>query len=514
MALKVLSALDTARTQYYHFKATIVAGMGLFSDAYSLFCIPPITNMLGRIYYPHPHHSSQHHLPTNISLAMIAASLLGAAAGQLVFGCLGDRMGRRGVYGLSLLIMVAGSLACGFSACTTRGCVLGSLAVFRFALGVGIGGDYPLSATIMSEFANRNTRGAFIAGVFSMQGFGILASSMVTVVVCKIFAVGSRAGGGLSDQHTPAGADVAWRVILMLGAVPAALTYYWRMLMPETARYTALVENNVLQAARDMEKILDLPLSQIQEDKPLDEYPSSSTFALLSTRFLRRHGVELFSCAATWFLLDVAFYSSNLFQSQIYQQYLTLDDSTDVYEEAIKVAGLQALIAISATIPGYYFTVFFIDRVGRRKIQLMGFTLMGFLYLGLGIPYFFWRKPKHAGFIILYGLTFFFANFGPNTTTFIVPAELFPARLRSTCHGISGATGKIGAVVGAVGIQRAWGSSDSKLKPMRAALVVLGAVCFLGTVVTYAFTPETMRRSLEENEKERETESDVPAVAL
>ncbi|XLU98410.1 hypothetical protein S245_012750, partial [Arachis hypogaea] len=103
-----------------------------------------------------------------------------------------------------------------------------------FLLGLGIGGDYPLSSTIMSEFANKKTRGSFIAAVFSMQGFGILASATVTIVVCSIFR---RAAG--PDNHTlgqpPATADFAWRLILMLGSIPAALTYYWRMLMPETA---------------------------------------------------------------------------------------------------------------------------------------------------------------------------------------------------------------------------------------------------------------------------------------
>ncbi|CAN1127759.1 Probable inorganic phosphate transporter 1-9 [Linum perenne] len=518
MALKVLSALDTARTQYYHFKATIVAGMGLFSDAYSLFCIPPITTMLARIYYPN---SKSHLLPTAIAMTMIGIPLLGTAVGQLIFGYLGDRNGRRSVYGLALIIMVASSFGCGFSFCTTKGCVLGSLAFFRFLLGVGIGGDYPLSATIMSEFANKNSRGAFIAGVFSMQGFGILASSIVTVVVAKVFQVSSS---GLSGGGTPAGADVAWRLILMLGAVPSALTYYWRMLMPETARYTALVENNVVQAARDMEKILDIPLCQIEEDNPLqpntstttttyvynhnDESTSipNTTFPLFSKPFLQRHGLNLFSCSANWFLLDIAFYSTNLFQSQIYNNFLKLDNK-DVYEEAIRIAGFQGILALSSTIPGYYFTVLFIDRVGRRKIQFMGFFLMGLLYLGLGIPYSYWRENTNAGFFILYGLTFFFANFGPNTTTFIVPAELFPARFRSTCHGISGAMGKIGAVVGALGFQLAArtyvdGDGNPKTKPMRIALVVLSAVCFLGMVITYAFTPETMGSSLEENEND------------
>ncbi|CDP04084.1 unnamed protein product [Coffea canephora] len=105
--------------------------------------------------------------------------------------------------------------------------------------------------------------------------------------------------------------------------------------------------------------------------------------------------------------------------------------------------------------------------------------------------------------MFLYALTFFFSNFGPNTTTFTVPAELFPARFRSTCHGISGAAGKLGAIVGVVAFQ--WASPDNYHQPgirMTAPLVLLGLVSLVGCVTTYLFTRETMGRSLEENENE------------
>jgi PHS family inorganic phosphate transporter-like MFS transporter len=94
------------------------------------------------------------------------------------------------VYGIALMIMVFGSLGCGFSVCTTKGCVLVSLRLFRFLLGLGIGGR---------AFANKMTRGAFIAAVFSMQGFGMLAASTVKIMVCKIF---ERASLGLPKDPT------------------------------------------------------------------------------------------------------------------------------------------------------------------------------------------------------------------------------------------------------------------------------------------------------------------------
>ncbi|KAM5573963.1 hypothetical protein ABKV19_013471 [Rosa sericea] len=510
MALKVLSALDTAKTQWYHFKAIIIAGMGLFTDAYDLFCIPPIMRLLGRIYYSkrQPKFDNEDNnfvIPAIVVTALVGFPLLGTVLGQLLFGRLGDLVGRRHVYGLSLMVMVLSSLGCGFSICTSTTCVLVSLVFFRFLLGIGIGGDYPLSATIMSEFANKRTRGSFIAAVFSMQGFGILASSIVTVVVCAVFNFASNPG---PKEAAPDEADIAWRLILMLGAIPAAMTYYWRMMMPETARYTALVELNVVQAAKDMEKVLAVSLSQIAEDKPdllsVGQNPAS-LYPFFSKEFLRLHGRDLFSCAANWFLVDVVFYSSNLFQSQIYRKYLDKKYDVNLYQDALHVAELQAIVTICSTIPGYWFTVYFIDRIGRRKIQMMGFFVMALVYFSIGIPYkTHWAKHIDESFMVLYGLTFFFANFGPNTTTFIVPAELFPARFRSTCHGISGASGKVGALIGSIGFL--WTAHGQNEEEIKRSLIGLGVVCILGLVVTYFFTPETMGRSLEENENENGNE--------
>ncbi|XP_042416315.1 probable inorganic phosphate transporter 1-10 [Zingiber officinale] len=124
-------------------------------------------------------------------------------------------------------------------------------------------------------------------------------------------------------------------------------------------------------------------------------------------------------------------------------------------EEICSPGGLQILappVVVASTIPGYFVTIYFIDRTGRRRIQLCGFFFMSISLFSLVIPYDkYWKQHFNAGYIILYSLTFFFSNFGPNTTTFIVPAELFPARLRSTCHRMSRAAGKMGAITGAIG---------------------------------------------------------------
>ncbi|KAG2254479.1 hypothetical protein Bca4012_058067 [Brassica carinata] len=500
-APRVLSALDVARIQLYHFKAIVIAGMSLFTDAYDLFCISPVLKMLSQIYY------KKDSVGTPLLSTFYAIALLGAALGQLFVGYLGDRLGRRRVYGICLMVMVLSSFGCGFSVCTTRrSCVMASLGFFRFFLGLGIGGDYPLSATIMSEFANKRTRGSFISAVFSMQGLGILMSSAVTMSVCSAF---KKAGEGSSEKTRAKESDIAWRLILMIGAIPAALTFYWRMRMPETARYTALVEKNAIQAEKDMQKVMSI--SEIDEDFPEEQPSSSSSYKLFSRRFFSLHGRDLFAASANWFLVDVVFYTSNLLLSQIVSLSDKPSSTANVYDSAFEAAKVAAIVAACSTIPGYWFTVYFIDRVGRVKIQIMGFFFMAVVYLAAGIPYsWYWlhEKTNNKGFMILYGLIFFFSNFGPNTTTFIIPAELFPARFRSTCHGISGAAGKLGAIAGTVGFL--WGTKRDEehndvfpdVKRVRIAFFILGGVCIAGVVVTYFFTRETMGRSLEDNEEE------------
>ena len=126
------------------------------------------------------------------------------------------------------------------------------------------------------------------------------------------------------------------------------LTYYYSFVYD---RHTALVEQNVLQVAKDMEKVLDVPISQFVEENPLPLRPPS--YPLLSKQFFRRHGRDLFSCAASWFLVDIVFYSSNLFQSQIYNQYVPKADKVNAYQDAFNIAKLQAIVAICSTIPGY-----------------------------------------------------------------------------------------------------------------------------------------------------------------
>ena len=518
--LEVLNALDSARTQLYHFKAIVIAGMGFFTDAYDLFCISLVTKLLGRIYYFENDPKRPGSLPPNVAAAVNGVAFCGTLSGQIFFGWLGDKMGRKKVYGITLVLMVICSIASGLSFGSSANGTIATLCFFRFWLGFGIGGDYPLSATIMSEYANKKTRGAFIAAVFAMQGFGILAGGIVALIFAAGFKSKYDAPIYLVDPRgsTVPQADYIWRLVLMVGAVPAALTYYWRMKMPETARYTALVAQNAKLAAADMSKVLKVDLADEQEKVERITTKDSNKFGLFSSEFARRHGLHLLGTASTWFLLDIAFYSQNLFQKDIFSAvgWIPPANTMNAIQEVYKIARAQTIIAMCGTVPGYWFTVALIDVIGRFTIQLMGFFFMTVFMLALAFPYNHWASSNHTGFVIMYGLTFFFANFGPNSTTFIVPAEIFPARLRSTCHGISAAAGKAGAMIGAFGFLYAAQNKDPAKTDrgyppgigIKNALFVLAVCNFLGLLFTF-LVPESKGRSLEDLSGENEQDGDT-----
>ncbi|XP_047044271.1 putative inorganic phosphate transporter 1-13 [Lolium rigidum] len=490
--IKVLQALDVAGTQLYHFTTIVIAGMGFFTDAYDLFSVSLIADLLGRIYY----NSADGKLPSDVAGAVSAVALCGTLLGQLFFGWLGDRMGRKRIYGVTLKLMVVCSLASGLSFHYKPKCIIATLCFFRFWLGFGVGGDYPLSATIMSEYANKRTRGAFIAAVFAMQGLGNLAAGAV------VLALSARFKNTAAYETDPVGqADYVWRIVLMLGAVPALLTYYWRMKMPETARYTALIAKNLKLAASDMAAVLDIDI--VPEKEEADAIERNEEYGLFSMDFLRRHGRQLLSTTVCWFVLDVVFYSLNLFMKDIFSGIGWFGDASQMspLEQTYEIARTQAIIVVSGSLPGYFLTVLLVDRIGRIKIQLMGFTMMTIFMIGLAASYKFWSSPSmHAGFAIMYAFTLFFANFGPNSTTFILPTEIFPTRLRSTCNGISAAGGKCGAIIGVLWFQYSQTS-------IRSSLLLLAGCNLVGIMFTLAL-PETKGMSLEDITGEMEEVSE------
>ena len=213
----LIAALDEASLSRFHLRAVLVSGMGFFTDAYDLFVIGIASTLITR----------QWHLSSG-KLALLNSVMLAAAfLGALVFGRFADVAGRKRAYWMVAAIMIVGALGSALSPSYWM------LIVFRFVLGFGVGGDYPVSAVMMSEYANRKDRGKLVGMVFGTQALGLIVGPLVALALL---------GGGASDT-------VTWRVLLGLGAVPAAAVLYLRLLMPESPRYQVQVQGRAEQAA-------------------------------------------------------------------------------------------------------------------------------------------------------------------------------------------------------------------------------------------------------------------------
>ncbi len=127
--------------------------------------------------------------------------------------------------------------------------------------------------------------------------------------------------------------------------------------------------------------------------------------------------------------------------------------TASTYQFLYNTAVGNLIIVLAGAVPGYWFSVATLDIVGRRPIQMMGFIILTAIFAAMGFAYF---QLTSGGLLALYVVAQFFFNFGPNTTTFIVPGEVFLTRYRSTSHGISAASGKIGSIIGQVRFQECW----------------------------------------------------------
>lgn len=171
----------------------------------------------------------------------------------------------------------------------------------------------------------------------------------------------------------------------------------------------------------------------------------------------------------------MAFYTLGLNASVILEG-IGFADSGDVFKTLHNLCIGNIILSVAGLIPGYWLCFFFIDKWGRKPIQLMGFAVLTVLFSIMGASSFgnslgmLSKKTISVGFafnslititpgvpmtstaktnffVFLFCLANLFQNFGPNTTTFVIPGEIFPTRYRSTAHGISAATGKLGAIV-------------------------------------------------------------------
>ncbi|KAL6077107.1 Sugar transporter [Balamuthia mandrillaris] len=457
-------------------KTIAVSGVGFFSDAYDLFVINLVLVLLSTLYEL---------TPSNKSL-ISSAVLVGALCGQLLFGFLADKIGRKKGFVITLSLVISFTL---ISACVVDTSLLplySLLAICRFLLGIGIGGEYPLSATITAESSETHQRGRLTAAVFSMQGIGACSAALVAYLLIVILG---------ADGH-----EWAWRLSIAVGAIPGLLIFYFRLKMEETSHF---------QRHQRQSSSYHHPESTLSSSSITSSSPKMSKGEYMS--LVRRYWRRLLGTAGTWFLLDVTFYANALFSSSILKEYgLGQDeDAAMTHGEVIQVARFNVVLTAIA-IPGYWCAVYLIETsfFGRKRLQWIGFLCLSAVYFIIAIAY---KQVSSSDvlFFSLYAVSFFFTNVGPNTTTYVLAAESFPTKVRATCHGVSAAAGKLGAALGSAAlapVMEAYG--------LRTVFAICGVVALIGAVLTVLCVTETRGKSLDEIAGEEDATNEVDRLEL
>lgn len=448
--------LDDAKPSRLHWKIMLISGMGFFTDAYDLFIIGVVMTMLKPLW----------HVGKLEESLVESTALIASAIGALLFGRVADMIGRKRIYGVEVLVLAAGAIGCAFSP------NIWWLIGLRFILGIGIGGDYPVSATIMSEYAGKASRGMMVTLVFAMQAAGLI--------------VGPLFASALLAAHM--NTDIAWRILLAFGAVPALAVYSARRHLKETPRF--------LHAAGHEED----EKGNLIKAKHYNAAEHSVSFwdgfhrLVNDNRLLSR----LVGASAAWFLMDFAYYGNTVSSPLVLQ-------SLGAHNGLLHKTLTQLLIFVVFAAPGYAVAALTMDKLGRKFIQIMGFIMMMLAFGAMAlIP----NLEKLAlPFVIIYGISFFFTEFGPNATTFVYPSEIFPVRVRTTGHGVAAAMGKLGGFFGVFTFPFLM-----RWHGLLAAESAAGIVSGLGALATFFLLPETKGKSLEEITSEDEVPAERKAA--
>ncbi|MDQ1143464.1 putative MFS transporter [Bacillus sp. SORGH_AS 510] len=138
---------------------------------------------------------------------------IGMAVGALIFGLMADRIGRKNVFIITLLLFSVGS---GASALAST---LAVFLVFRFLIGAGLGGELPVASTLVSESVSADKRGRIVVLLESFWAGGWLISAIISYFVIPKYG---------------------WQVALLISALPAIYALYLRIGLPDSPRFEAV----------------------------------------------------------------------------------------------------------------------------------------------------------------------------------------------------------------------------------------------------------------------------------
>ncbi len=430
--------MDQSSVVRYHWLLTTLGAMGVLIDGYDLsvisFTILLISPIFGISSTSSPF----------LYGTVLASGLIGMAIGGITFGWLADKLGRKTMFVVDLILFVV------FAILSSVAQNVFEVILFRILLGIGIGADYPISSTLISEFAPAKRRGMLLM-------FGIM-----------FYWIGAMLAFAVSLLALRFGADLAWRIPLLAGGIIAIPVVIARNITAESPRWL-LQRNRVEKAKRIVEEKLGIDIGQVSRYK-------EHTIGELFTKYVRNTTFVL----VAWFAFDVGAYGLGFYTSTLYKQ-LGIGN----LEEIAIFGAVSSLFPILA----YVSSMFMVDRYGRKMMTLIGFISM-IIILGLLPPLTSINAYLLLPLWILYSSL---EQWPGGALSFAYSVELFPTSLRGLAQGLSTTVSRIGGIIGVIlfpYISKYYG-------------LQLGTFFFIGflalaVVVTLLLAPETMAKSLEE----------------
>ena len=345
---------------------------------------------------------------------IVSIGFVGMAIGASFGGLLADRIGRRQVFAITLLIY---GLATGASALVGG---IGALLVLRFVVGLGLGAELPVASTYVSEFAPARIRGRLI------------------VILEAFWAVGWTAAAVVGYFLVPA-SDDGWRWAFALGAVPAAYALIVRWGLPESPRWL-LGRGRVDEAERI---IADFEKSAGVVATPPSERAASATSTTTAPQTIARSAgqrlaalwsaefrVRTLSIWLVWFCVNFAYYGAFIWIPSIL---------VEAGFPLVKSFGFTLVITL-AQLPGYAVAAWLIEVWGRRL------TLSVFL-VGSAASAIVFGTVHSEPAIIASGMALSFFNLGAWGALYAVTPEIYPTSLRGTGAGWAAGVGRIASII-------------------------------------------------------------------
>lgn len=352
---------------------------------------------------------------------LLSIGFVGMAIGASVGGLLADRIGRRQVFALTLLVY---GLATGASALAQSVAVL---MLLRFVVGLGLGAELPVASTLVSEYSPRLIRGRMVV---LLEAFWALGWTLAALIGFKVIPT----------------SDDGWRWALLVGIVPTAYAVVVRLGLPESVRFLERVGryDEAERAVRVFERSAGVespdhapdPLVAEVATKPVGRAVARPAGARLwslqarselwSARFRRRTA----ALWVVWFMVNLSYYGAfSWLPSLLHAQGHTVVKSFE-----------YTLYITLAQIPGYALAAYLIEKVGRRG------TLAGFL-LGSAAAAFAFGAAREDAAIIVAGLALSFFNLGAWGALYAVSPEIYPTAIRGRGAGSAAAFGRLASII-------------------------------------------------------------------